>query len=397
MPRIRTIKPTHWNDKELANISLQAHLLWIATWNFSDDKGIFEGDPLLIKSQIFPRRTDIRIEQISLWLDQLVKARFLIPFQFKGEGYYISRTFETHQRIDKPQPSSIPSEFIKNLFQEYSKNDPGMVLPVEESKVKESKVNGKVELPPSGGVEAEASPLDIRDLFKKLVKNKKSICEFIQVHQPDFIEPYVELWNLFAQEKDLSKISKISDTRKKKFKVRIVEKGFDFIEILKKAGQSEFLLTGKWFGFDWIFENESNYLKIIEGNYDKKTTENKADKPDMDLQYLYDTFLEGNLNKKLVKTEHYEFIKEEIPLTEHYLEEAKHIRVKNLIGSNQANDIRLLDDYQQCRNSEIVQKDREVLVRMSKRIAVISYFSLLKMKKVKNIQDGIKKLHTIGA
>src|SRR6476646_10156048 len=113
MPRIRTVKPTHWNDKELSRISLQAHLLWIATWNFSDDEGVLEGDTLLLKSQIFPRRTDISVDQIQTWLDQLVTARFIIPFTHKGEGYYISRTFKTHQRIDKPQPSNIPSESIQ--------------------------------------------------------------------------------------------------------------------------------------------------------------------------------------------------------------------------------------------------------------------------------------------
>jgi hypothetical protein len=174
MPRIRTIKPTHWNDKQLAGISLSAHLLWIASWNFSDDKGIFEGDPLLLKSQIFPRRTDIRIEQISQWLDQLVTARFIIPFDYKGQGYYISRTFETHQRIDKPQPSSIPSDFIEKVFQEYSKNIPGTVTPVLESNGKERKGKETVAETPIGDGEAEASPPDIQSLFLELEKTKKT-------------------------------------------------------------------------------------------------------------------------------------------------------------------------------------------------------------------------------
>lgn len=149
MARIRSIKPVHWNDKELAKISLQAHLLWIATWNFSDDDGVFEGDPLLIKSQIFPRRTDIRVEQIIQWLDQLVKARFLIPFQFKGEGYYISRTFKTHQRIDKPQPGTIPVDTLDAilkediLFVEHSTNVPRIVLPVLEGKGVDKEGNGR--------------------------------------------------------------------------------------------------------------------------------------------------------------------------------------------------------------------------------------------------------------
>ena len=122
MARIRTVKPAHWSDRELPEISLQAHLLWIGTWNFSDDKGVFENDPFLLKSQIFPRRQDIRVEQIKQWLDQLVKARFIIPFSYKGVGYYVSRTFETHQKIDRPQPSNIPADELARVIDEHSSN-----------------------------------------------------------------------------------------------------------------------------------------------------------------------------------------------------------------------------------------------------------------------------------
>jgi len=120
MARIRTIKPVHWNDKELPKITLGAHLFWIATWNFSDDEGVFENDLNFLKNQIFPRRTDIRMEQISQWIDQLVKARFIIPFVFENASYYIHRTFKIHQKIDKPQPSKIPVNIIRRTLHELS-------------------------------------------------------------------------------------------------------------------------------------------------------------------------------------------------------------------------------------------------------------------------------------
>jgi len=151
MARYRTIKPVHWNDKELPNISLQAHLLWIATWNFSDDEGIFEADVNLIRSQVFPRRTDIRTEQIEQWIGQLVKARFVIPFTYNGGGYYISRTFKTHQKIEKPQKSKVPKELIDRIlngdsnaiplpFADSSPPNRRPVVPVLESSVKEGRV-----------------------------------------------------------------------------------------------------------------------------------------------------------------------------------------------------------------------------------------------------------------
>lgn len=122
MARIRTIKPSHVNDKELPNLSLQAHLLWVLSWCFSDDEGVLENDPLLIKSQLFPRRTDIRIEQIKEWIDQLIKARYIIPFTHNGEGYLLHRTFKTHQKIDRAQESKIPIEVIRRTLDDHSTN-----------------------------------------------------------------------------------------------------------------------------------------------------------------------------------------------------------------------------------------------------------------------------------
>lgn len=156
MSRIRTVKPEHWNDRELTNIPMAAHLLWIGTWNFSDDKGIFDGDPLLLKSQIFPRRKDVRVEQIIQWLASLIEARYIIPFTYTdGQGYYINRTFGSHQRIDKPQPSKFDPQFIKKLLQEHSGNAPRTFLPVLEG-IREESIGGdrpppKIEFPEMTG------------------------------------------------------------------------------------------------------------------------------------------------------------------------------------------------------------------------------------------------------
>ena len=137
MARIRTIKPGHVNDKELAKVSLSAHLFWVLSWCFSDDEGVMENDPLLLKSQLFPRRTDIRMEQVQLWIDQLIKARFMIPFTHNGECYLIHRTFKTHQKIDRPQPSKIPENVIRRILDESSTTQQPCI--VKESIVEESK------------------------------------------------------------------------------------------------------------------------------------------------------------------------------------------------------------------------------------------------------------------
>lgn len=226
MPRIRTIKPAHWSDRELANISLQAHLLWIATWNFSDDEGIFEADVHLIKSQAFPRRTDIRTEQIEQWLGQLVKARFVIPFTYNGGGYYISRTFKTHQKIDKPQSSKIPKELIDNVLKhgpepiDYrstntigiidDQSDIGRSYRVEESNSKVEESSGVP--PPNLGDLC----YDIEDYLKKHEKDFQVICMNTQKtsDQVKFVLTKFHLWNVENSKYPKTKISLIAGLKK---------------------------------------------------------------------------------------------------------------------------------------------------------------------------------------
>lgn len=73
----------------------------------------------------------------------------------------------------------------------------------------------------------------------------------------------------------MSKVSKLSDERKKHISARFKE--FDYetiIEVLKKAGMSDFLCginPKAWKAdFDWIFR-PTNFLKILEGKYDNKS------------------------------------------------------------------------------------------------------------------------------
>jgi hypothetical protein len=81
-------------------------------------------------------------------------------------------------------------------------------------------------------------------------------------------------WNLFAEKNGRAKIQTLTDTRKAKIFVRIREQNFDFKKILICADNSSFItgVDGSWFTFDWVIENESNYLKVLEGNYNGKAT-----------------------------------------------------------------------------------------------------------------------------
>jgi hypothetical protein len=100
---------------------------------------------------------------------------------------------------------------------------------------------------------------------------KANLHAWIIENKPQFIEPYADFWNLFAMTVKVPQVKSVSDMRRKKFNTRIREPAFDFFEILKKIRDSRYLKgeTENWGGatFDWILENEGNYLKILEGNY----------------------------------------------------------------------------------------------------------------------------------
>ena len=95
----------------------------------------------------------------------------------------------------------------------------------------------------------------------------------------DFV---LELFNSTCP--SLPKISKLADARKKKVSRRLTEMEND-VEKLKtvfeKAEKSDFMRGDNKNGwratFDWIFENETNWVKIIEGNYDNKKNNQKND------------------------------------------------------------------------------------------------------------------------
>ena len=87
-------------------------------------------------------------------------------------------------------------------------------------------------------------------------------------------DDFSSIWNVFASKHNLSKVIKLSDTRKKKILAR--HKDFkDFkraFEVgLEKANQSSFLLNSNFFGFDWLIENDTNLVKVLEDKYKDKS------------------------------------------------------------------------------------------------------------------------------
>jgi hypothetical protein len=113
MTRIRTVKPEFWEDEKIASLPMPCRLFYIGTWCLADDNGVFRGNPVMLKSKIFPYDESLRASEVQKWLDALVEARMLIPVindpRIGGsvESYYIIRTFRSHQKFDARYPNYI--------------------------------------------------------------------------------------------------------------------------------------------------------------------------------------------------------------------------------------------------------------------------------------------------
>lgn len=112
--------------------------------------------------------------------------------------------------------------------------------------------------------------------YKNLDKKVELIEDFIKAKAPQFIEPYLDYYNLFADKYGKIKQDATSSL-KKHLKNRLLETEFDFIKILFAVGECEFLKTANWFDLEWILKSDENYKKILNGKF--KKSESAAGKP----------------------------------------------------------------------------------------------------------------------
>lgn len=79
--------------------------------------------------------------------------------------------------------------------------------------------------------------------------------------------------------KSFPKIRSLTEQRKQKVKQRLAEMDYNLdtlAEVFRKMEASEFMRSGGWASFDWIFANSGNWIKVLEGNYDNERRKNES-------------------------------------------------------------------------------------------------------------------------
>jgi hypothetical protein len=103
MARIRTIKPEFWTDSKIVQLSPLARLLFIGIWNFADDYGTVEADPLQLKLKVLPAEP-CNAEDL---IDELMKVGLLVAMSNGPDTFWQVAGWERHQKVDRRSKSQF--------------------------------------------------------------------------------------------------------------------------------------------------------------------------------------------------------------------------------------------------------------------------------------------------
>src|SRR5262245_7844610 len=103
MARARLLKPGFFTNEKLAELPLEARLLFAGLWTIADREGRLEDRPRRIKGQLFPYdQTDV-----DALLELLADSGFVVRYVVDGASYLEIPNFTKHQRPHKNEPASV--------------------------------------------------------------------------------------------------------------------------------------------------------------------------------------------------------------------------------------------------------------------------------------------------
>jgi hypothetical protein len=102
MARSRNIKPGFFQNEDLAELPLEARLLFIGLWMLADRDGVVEDRPKRIKAAIFPFE-NFDVEKL---LEQLCAARVITRYSKDDFRCLWVNTFKKHQNPHKNEPTN---------------------------------------------------------------------------------------------------------------------------------------------------------------------------------------------------------------------------------------------------------------------------------------------------
>lgn len=119
----RQVKSTFWTDTDLIKLlDIPGRMFYLGLWQLADDSGCLYHDILAFKIQLFPADNDITMEVIEGWVNKLIDAKKIIPYEAGDKKCLFIKNFHKHQTLKNCSPPEVPlPPWIK--WEPYSSNE----------------------------------------------------------------------------------------------------------------------------------------------------------------------------------------------------------------------------------------------------------------------------------
>lgn len=152
--------------------------------------------------------------------------------------------------------AEMPQSKVKGIKVNRSKGKSAIALATEAEKENQKTLKTEYET-----LTTDLAGKDSREVYK-------AIRDFVAIKKPNFAEPFVDAWNIFAPSNNLESVQEISKDRRDKIRIRTREPAFDFFKILGSIRQNSFYRgenSSNWkIDFNYVIHSEKNYIKLIE-------------------------------------------------------------------------------------------------------------------------------------
>lgn len=137
------VRVEFWDDPKTGRLTFKTGMLFIGMWNFADDSGIVRGDPIFLRSKIFPYKK-LDLDAIVESLKELLDSKLIFMIIHNGEIYYWIRNFLKHQKIINPSKFRYILGFKDNNYSSICMNYKSAIIALNKGYSLKEKIKIKV-------------------------------------------------------------------------------------------------------------------------------------------------------------------------------------------------------------------------------------------------------------
>ncbi len=273
----RMINSRFFESLDLADLTILQRFLLMGMITHADDQGRLPGDPRWIKAKIFPY-DELGIEDIDHALESISDCGdTIIQYEAEGKKLIQLRNWWKYQNLQWAYPSEFqsprdwtdrirqlqykPQRWVMTLNWPGSEDQPDF----EEKEADESPNELPNELGISNTITISKSSNSLEDKGGVGGNVEKESATYAPYHE------IRKVWKEHFPERPQPR--KDNKTLTRKAKTRMESQHFrehwqEAMVRVSQVSQDSFLLTGTWFTLNWFLQNDDNYEKCLNGNYD---------------------------------------------------------------------------------------------------------------------------------